>query len=233
MKGNVMRKVIVQTFVSLDGVMQAPGGPEEDPTGGFRFGGWTVPYWDEAAGAVVGEAFGKPFDLLLGRFTYDIFAAHWPTIDIDPKSSTFDAMNAEIARTFNACTKYVATHRPETLTWANSKALGSDVAAAVRELKKSNGPDLVVQGSSELVHQLLAADLVDDLKLLTYPVVFGRGKRLFDSSSKPAAFKLEKTVSTPTGVVINSYRREGEIATGSFVPDKPSKAEIERRKTLK
>jgi dihydrofolate reductase len=228
-----MRKVVVAVFVSLDGVVQAPGNPDEDPTGGFRFGGWTAPYWDDAIGAAVGENFGRPFDLLLGRRTYDIFAAHWPYIVTDPKSPMFDPMSAQIAQAFNACTKYVATHRPETLTWQNTRALGADIVASLREIKKASGPDLVVQGSTELIHQLLAADLIDDLKLLTYPVVFGRGKRWFDSASQPAAYKLDKTVAARSGVVINSYRREGEITTGTFSTQDPSPAELERRKNLK
>lgn len=156
-----MRKIVVGAFVSLDGVMQAPGGPEEDPTGGFQLGGWTVPYWDDVTGAAMGETFSVPFDLLLGRKTYDIFAAHWPHVQMDPKASDFNALNVEIARRFNATTKYVATHRPESLTWQNSRGLGTDVAGTLRKLKKQDGATLLTQGSSELVHLLLSHDLVD------------------------------------------------------------------------
>jgi dihydrofolate reductase len=162
-----MRKIVVGAFVSLDGVMQAPGGPQEDPTGGFKYGGWVTPHWDHAIGAAMGETFLAPFDLLLGRRTYDIFAAHWPFVQLDPKASDFNELNMQIARRFNAITKYVATHRPETLTWQNSRPLGTDVVATLRELKQQDGPMLLTQGSGELIQTLLAHDLVD--KLLTAP----------------------------------------------------------------
>ena len=123
-----MRKIVTAAFVSLDGVMQAPGGPEEDPTGGFKHGGWTAALWDDALGAAMGETFSVPFDLLLGRKTYDIFAAHWPYVQMDPTASDFNALNMQIAKRFNAITKYVATHRPETLRWQNSRSLGKECA---------------------------------------------------------------------------------------------------------
>jgi dihydrofolate reductase len=228
-----MRKIVVGAFVSVDGVMQAPGGPEEDPTGGFRHGGWTVPYWDDVTGAAMGETFSVPFDLLLGRKTYDIFAAHWPYVQMDPKASDFDALNVEIARRFDAITKYVATHRPESLTWQNSRGLGTDVVATVRELTKQDGPILITQGSSELVHLLLAHDLVDELRLLTYPLVLGRGKRLFGTDAAPAAFQLVTSKVSPTGAVIATYARAGEVKTGSFAMEQPTAAELERRRNLK
>jgi dihydrofolate reductase len=196
-----MRKIVVGAFVSLDGVMQAPGGPEEDPTGGFQHGGWTVPYWDDVTGAAMGETFSAPFDLLLGRKTYDIFAAHWPYVQMDPKASDFDALNVEIARRFNAITKYVATHRPESLTWQNSRGLGTDVVGALRELKKQDGPTLLTQRSGKLVHLLLSHDLVDELRLLTYPLVLGRGKRFFGIDAAPAAFQLVTSKVSPNGAV--------------------------------
>jgi dihydrofolate reductase len=227
-----MRKVIVAAFLSLDGVMQAPGTPEEDPTGGFRFGGWLVPHSDETTGAAVGEAFSTPFDLLLGRKTYDIFAAHWPHVPLDPNASDFDPGNAHIGRRFNEVTKYVATHRPSGLTWQNSETLGHDVVAAVRALKQEDGPTLLTQGSSELVHLLLQNDLVDELRLLTFPVVLGKGKRLFDGASLPATFRLAKSAVSPRGVVIATYERAGEVTTGSFGLRKPSAAELERRRNL-
>jgi dihydrofolate reductase len=211
-----MRKIVVGAFVSLDGVMQAPGGPEEDPTGGFRFGGWIVPYSDDVTGAAVGETFSAPFDLLLGRKTYDIFAAYWPYVQMDPKGSDFEALNFDIARRFNATTKYVATHRPESLTWQNSRGLGADVIGTLRELKKQDGPALLTQGSSELVHLLLAHDLVDELRLLTYPLLLGRGKRLFGTDAAPAAFRLVASKFSPNGAVIATYTRAGEVKTGSF-----------------
>ena len=227
-----MRKIVVGAFVSLDGVMQAPGGPEEDPTGGFRFGGWTVPYSDDVTGAAVGETFSVPFDLLLGRKTYDIFAAYWPYVRMDPKAGDFEALNVEIARRFNATTKYVATHRPESLTWQNSRGLGTDVIGTLRELKKQDGPTLLTQGSSELVHRLLAHDLVDELRLLTYPLVLGRGKRLFGADAAPAAFRLVTSKVAPNGAVIATYTRAGEVKTGSFAMEQPRAAELERRGSL-
>ncbi|CAN7565782.1 dihydrofolate reductase family protein [Mesorhizobium sp. LjNodule214] len=216
-----MRKIIAATFVSLDGVMQAPGGPEEDPVGGFEFGGWTFHYWDDLMGAAMDETFAKPFALLLGRKTYDIFAAHWPY------------STGPIADSFNAVTKYVATHRPETLTWQNTQLLGDDVVATLRQLKQEDGPDLLIQGSSELIQTLLANDLIDEISLLIFPLVLGKGKRLFGSGTIPAAFKLTKSQASSTGVIMASYERSGEIRTGSFAQDKPSEAELARRKNWK
>ena len=225
-----MRKLTVGVFVSLDGVMQAPGGPEEDTTGGFPYGGWIVPFRSEATSAAVGALFAKPFDLLLGRTTYDIFAAHWPYYETDPAAETYDAGGARIAQTFNACTKFVATHRPDSLTWRNSQALGPDVAAAVRALKQTNGPDLVVQGSTELIHILLGAGLVDHLQLLIYPIIFGKGKRLFDAGAAPTAMKLVRWEVSPDGVIVANYEPAGSIATGSFQSSDPSPAEVARRR---
>ncbi|MER9893405.1 dihydrofolate reductase family protein [Mesorhizobium sp. M0119] len=217
-----MRKIIAATFVSLDGVMQAPGGPQEDPVGGFKFGGWTFHYWDDVMGAAMGETFSKPFALLLGRKTYDIFAAHWPYQKNDP-----------IADSFNAVTKYVATHRPDTLSWQNSQPLGSDVVATLRRMKQEDGPDLLIQGSSELIQTLLANDLIDEISLLIFPLVLGKGKKLFGRGTIPAAFKLTRSQTSTTGVLMASYERSGEIKTGSFAPEQPSEAEIERRKNWK
>jgi dihydrofolate reductase len=228
-----MRKIIVTAFISLDGVIQAPGGPEEDPTGGFEYGGWTPAYGDDVLGAAIGEGMSMPFDLLLGRNTYDIFAAHWPDIPTDPSSDGYNPGEAEIARTFNRVTKYVATHEPDTLNWANSQRLGKDVIAAARALKKEDGPALLIWGSSKLIQQLLAADLVDEFRLMIYPLVFGKGKRLFGDGTIPAALRLETSQATTTGVIIATYRRNGEIRTGSFQHAEPSKAELERRKKLK
>lgn len=228
-----MRKIIVGAFVSLDGVMQAPGGPEEDPVGGFKHGGWATTLWDDTLTAAMNETFSAPFDLLLGRKTYDIFAAHWPYVEHDPAASDFDELNAGIAKTFNTITKYVATHSPGTLTWVNSQSLGSDVAARLRELKTQEGPDLLVQGSSELMQTLLANDLVDEYRLLIYPLVLGKGKRLFGEGAIPAAFRLTRSSASPNGVLIAHYARAGDIQTGSFAMDNPAEAEIERRNTLR
>jgi dihydrofolate reductase len=228
-----MRKIIASAFVSLDGVMQAPGGPQEDPTGGFKFGGWTAPYWDDALGAYMGKAFATPFDLLLGRRTYDIFAAHWPYIEVDETSTTYDAVTKQVADLFNGVAKYVATHEPATLTWANSQWLGKDVPGALKKLKQGDGPDLLVQGSSELVQQLLTADLIDEVRLLIYPLALGRGKRFFGEGTIPAAFKVTQSTVSPSGVIIASYERAGEVKTGSFALADPTPAEIERRKKLR
>jgi dihydrofolate reductase len=203
-----MRKLIVPAFISLDGVMQAPGGPEEDTSGGFVHGGWVWPYADESD-EVMGGVFERPFELLLGRRTYDIFAAYWPHV-------AEDAPHRGIADQFNGTTKHVATHHADTLEWRNSHALGKDIAVAVHELKRGNGPDLVTQGSSDLVHLLLATDLVDELRLLIYPILLGRGKRLFDDRAQASAFRLEQSKATSKGVLVNRYAREGEVRTGSF-----------------
>jgi len=227
-----MRKVTAGAFISLDGVMQAPGGPQEDPSGGFKFGGWVFPYWSEEADAAIGEGFARPFDLLLGRRTYDIFAAHWPYVESDPAASGYDAGSRQIADVFDNATKYVATHHPETLSWANSEALGPDVAGKVRDLKAGEGPDLLTQGSTELLHLLLAADLIDELRLLIYPVILGKGKRLFDPGSAPRALRMAKSAVAPNGVLIVTYERDGDIKTGSFALQQPSEAEIERREKL-
>ena len=211
-----MRKIIVAAFTSLDGVMQAPGGPEEDRSGGFAYGGWVAPHFDETVGEAMGELFSRPFELLLGRRTYDIFAAHWPRVPDDNP-------DADIAALFNGITKHVATHRPDTLDWQNSQGLGDDVIASLRALKQGDGPDLLTQGSSDLVQQLLAADLVDELRVLVFPVVLGRGKRLFGENAAPAGLTLRKSVASPNGVVITNYERAGEVQTGSFALEEPAK----------
>lgn len=227
-----MRKLVAAAFVSLDGVMQAPGGPDEDPTGGFAHGGWTAPYWDDVVGRGTAEGFSRPFDLLLGRKTYDIFAAHWPYVDVDPASSTFAAEVAEIARTFNRVTKYVASRARPALAWQHSEWLGRDAAAAVRALKQGEGPDLLTQGSSDFVQTLLAADLVDELRLLIYPTTLGSGKRLFGAGARPAAFRLTRSAVSPSGVLVATYERAGAVRTGSFALAAPTAAELERRKHL-
>jgi dihydrofolate reductase len=203
-----MRKVIVAAMTSLDGVVQAPGAPDEDTSGGFAHGGWEVPYASEGD-EVMGGVFSRPFELLLGRRTYDIFAAYWPHVKDGGEYQG-------IADAFNDTTKHVATHDAATLAWQNSRGLGPDIIAAVRELKRADGPDLVTQGSSELVHQLLAKDVVDELQLLVYPILLGRGKRLFDDTTQASAFRLEASRTSPTGVLVNRYIREGEVQTGSY-----------------
>jgi dihydrofolate reductase len=219
-----MRKVIAATFVSLDGVMQAPGGPDEDPTGGFKFGGWVAPCWDDAMSEAMGEIFGMPFDLLLGRKTYEVFAAHWPYIEGgDP-----------IAEKFNAVTKYVATNSlPEPLAWKNSVILRGNVAAEIAKLKLERGPNLLLQGSSVLIQTLLANDLIDELNVLIFPLLLGSGKRLFGEGTMPVALKLTASKTSSTGVTMNTYHQDGAVRTGSFALAEPTDAEIARRKKMK
>jgi dihydrofolate reductase len=219
-----MRKVIAGAFVSLDGVMQAPGGPDEDPTGGFKYGGWTAPYFDEALGAVMGETFSKPFELLLGRKTYEIFAAHWPYAEGGPDDF--------IAKLFNDATKYVVTSSTAPLTWKNSIAI-HDPAKDIRRLKEQDGPDLLIQGSSVLIQTLLKHGLIDQFNLLIYPVLLGRGKRLFGEGTQGAELKLMSSKSSPSGVTINSYEPVGPVRTGSFALETPTDAEKARRERMK
>lgn len=219
-----MRTIRMTAFVSLDGVMQAPGGPDEDPTGGFPFGGWVAPFWDDTLDAAVTETFATPFDLLLGRKTYDIFAAHWPYAE--------DAPHDGIATRFNAAAKYVASRREPRMDWANSHWLGTDAVAGVAALKAGEGPDLLIQGSSNFVQSLLATDLIDAVTLLTFPLLLGGGKRLFGAGIRPASFALTDSAVSPGGVVIASYRRAGAVATGSFAAAPPSAAELARRRSL-
>ena len=222
-----MRRVIVGAMVSMDGVMQAPGGPEEDPTGGFKLGGWVAPLGDgdPVFGEELGKLFGQPFDLLLGRRTYDIFAAYWPYAEGGP----YD----DIARPFNRVTKYVATRRGADLTWKGSVAL-RDGAKDVAKLKQEDGPALVTQGSAQLVHALLAAGLVDELRMFTFPVLLGKGKRLFDENGQPSAFKLTHSAVSPNGLIAATYMRAGEVKTatvgGAY---EPSAAELARREKLR
>lgn len=201
-----MRRLIVAEFISLDGVIQAPGGPEEDPSNGFRLGGWIMPYADEATGQAVQDLFAQPFELLLGRRTYDIWAAYWPGV----------RAGHAIADRFNSVRKHVATHRPDTLDWQNSHALRGDLADAIRALKSQDGANLLTHGSGDMVRQLLAAGLVDELRLQFYPVVLGRGKRLFGDNAQVSAFTLVHSTSTSSGVLITRYMRSGEVRTGAF-----------------
>jgi dihydrofolate reductase len=222
-----MRRVIIGAFVSMDGVMQAPGGPEEDPTGGFTFGGWVAPIADvdPVFGSEVGKLFGQPFDLLLGRRTYEIFAAHWPYAEGGP----YD----DIARTFNRITKYVATRKGVDLTWTGSVAL-SDAARDVAKLRQEDGPLLVTQGSTELVHALLAAGLVDEVRTFTFPILLGKGKRLFDDRSEPCAFTLTHSAVSPKGLIHATYVRDGAVQTATIGgAEAPSPAELARREKLK
>jgi dihydrofolate reductase len=200
-----MRKLIVNTFLTLDGIMQGPGGPGEDDSGGFGYGGWSVNYWDEQMDQVIGAAMSTPFALVLGRKTYDIFAAYWP-----------DAPDEAGGKLLNEATKYVASRRRPALEWGNSVLIEGDAAEGVAALKGEDGPELQVHGSGNLLQTLLRYNLVDQYRLWIFPVVIGSGKRLFAEGTNPAGLRLvDSTVST-TGVVIGTYEPTGEIVTGSF-----------------
>jgi dihydrofolate reductase len=201
-----MRKLIVLSFITLDGVMQAPGGPGEDDSGGFKYGGWSVPYFDDVVGKAMAEQMGHPFDLLLGRKTYDIFAAYWPRVaDDDPGG-----------RVINRAKKYVVSSRPVKLDWKTTVPISGDVAGKIRQLKKEDGPEIQVHGSGNLIQTLLKQDLVDEFWLKIFPIALGSGKRLFAEGTMAAGFRLAKSQTSPSGVVVSSYARAGEVKLGSF-----------------
>jgi len=204
-----MRNLIVQSFVTLDGVMQAPGGPGEDDDGGFAYGGWSVTYWDEQMGQVMAEATGRPFAMVLGRRTYDIMAAYWPT-----------APEEEGAKVFNDATKYVASRgRPNLEAWRNSVHIEGDAADGLAALKREDGPELQVHGSANLIQTLLGHNLVDQYRLWVFPVVIGSGKRLFADGTVPSGLKLVDSQVSSTGVVLATYEPAGEIPIGTFAAD--------------
>jgi dihydrofolate reductase len=216
-----MRKLTINTFLTLDGVMQAPGGPDEDPAGGFTHGGWSVKYWDDLMGKEMDEFMGKPFDLLLGRKTYEIFAAHWPHVGDDP---------AAVA--LNNATKYVASRTLKRVDWKNSTLLGADVPRAVAELKRGDGPEIQVHGSANLIQTLLKHDLIDEYRLWFFPLVLGTGKRLFEDGTIPASLKLLDSKTSSTGVSITRFERGGEIGYGSFALEEPTQEEVQRREKV-
>jgi dihydrofolate reductase len=200
-----MRKLIVLSFVTLDGIMQAPGGPDEDRMNDFTYGGWSVNYWDDTLNSVMAEQMGHPFDMLLGRRTYDIFAAAWPNIDSES--------------VINKYRKYVVTHRvlpEETEIWQNSIQISNDVAGTITGLKREDGPEIQVHGSSEVIHLLFEHDLVDELWLKIYPVSLGKGKRLCSEGDFPRGYELVESKTTPSGVIVANYRRAGDIKFGLF-----------------
>jgi dihydrofolate reductase len=215
-----MRKLVAVTQMTLDGVMQAPGGPEEDPTGDFEVGGWSVGYFDDVLGQQVGEAMSKPFELVLGRKTYEIFAAHWP----------FD--EGPIADAMNAATKHVASRTLDSVDWDGSKLIEGDVPAAIRSLKEADGPELRVVGSSDLLQTLLANGLVDEFQMWIFPVVAGSGKRLFGSGAVPTGLRLVSSSTSTSGVIVATYEPEGEIRKGSFAFEEPTDLEVKRRESL-
>jgi dihydrofolate reductase len=198
-----MRPIIVLTFVSLDGVMQGPGGPTEDTSGNFTYGGWTVPYFDEFLGNVMTQQMSQPFDLLLGRKTFEIFASYWPH-------------HAEEGPEINRATKYVASNTLTSHEWSKSVFLKGNVADEVKKLKSEDGPDLQVHGSSQLIQTLMEHDLVDEFWLKIFPVTLGRGKRLFADGTIPASYTLVDSKTSPSGVTVVTLRRAGELKTGSF-----------------
>ena len=213
-----MRKLIVNTFMSIDGVMQAPGGPDEDPTGGFTLGGWAANLFDDEM--MDQMAASGPYELLLGRGTYEIFAAHWP-YDEGP-----------IADHLNSTRKHVASRTLEAVEWSNSTLIEGDVADYVRKLKGEDGPELQVHGSPGLIQTLLEHDLIDEYRLWLFPLALGAGKRLFGDGTIPVALKLTESRVSSSGVTINVYERAGEIDTGSFEFEEPTEAELERRRRL-
>jgi dihydrofolate reductase len=214
-----MRKLIAITHVTLDGIMQAPGGPEEDPRGGFTHGGWAMPFSDENVDESLGEIMSSEFDLLLGRRTYEIFAAYWPYAGDNP-----------IAKAFTEATKYVVTNSLDRFDWANTQKTSGDAVDGVRRLKASDGPELHTWGSGELLQTLIAAELVDEFRVWVYPLVLGEGKRLFDDGVPPRRLALVESRSTPTGVLFNTYRPAGPLPDASPAADDPSEAELARRR---
>ncbi len=204
-----MSTLVVQTFLTIDGVMQGPGGPDEDPSGGFAYGGWSVGYWDDAMGQIVTESTAKADALLLGRMTYEIFAAHWPNVpDDDP-----------VGAVLNRVPKYVASTTLKTVEWNNSSLLDGDVPGAVAVLKDGGTGEIQVHGSGGLLQTLIERDLIDEYRLWTFPVLLGTGKRLFDAGTIPAGLELIDSTTSSTGVVIGRYRRAGDIKSGSFTVD--------------
>jgi dihydrofolate reductase len=230
-----MPELVLNTFLTLDGVMQAPGGPEEDPTGGFTQGGWSVPYWDEQMTEVLLKGLSEPFALLLGRKTYEIFAAHWPHVSEEERAArggTAAEGDAPVAAALNGATKYVASTTLTEVTWANSVLLEGDVADAVATLKQQDGPDIQVQGSWDLIQTLLQHELIDEYRLWTFPVLVGPGKRLFADGTVPAGVELVDSAVSTTGVVMATYRPAGQLTLGSFAFEDPTDEEIVRRTGL-
>ncbi|MEX0750427.1 MAG: dihydrofolate reductase family protein [Dehalococcoidia bacterium] len=216
-----MRKLSVQTFVTLDGVMQAPGGPEEDPTGGFEHGGWSAPYWNDMMGRVMGESMARPSELLLGRKTYEVFAAHWPYATDEPGA-------AEL----NSAKKYVVSTTLTKAGWNNSTIISGDVPQEIAKLKEADGHELRILGSSELIQTLLRHDLIDEFGVWISPVVIGKGKRLFGDGTIPAGLKLLDSKTSTTGVVILTYGRGDALPTGSFALEESTDAEVARREKM-
>jgi dihydrofolate reductase len=217
-----MRRLIASTFASLDGIMQAPGGPEEDPTGGFAFGGWMFNFQDEAMDISTSGFDGSGREVVLGRRTYEIFEAYWP----------YQSDDNPIARTLNEAKKYVASRILTKVHWNNSTLLQGDVVSAISALKAQPGPDLQIIGSGNLIQTLQAASLIDEYNVWTFPVVLGRGKRLFGENAKPSMLRLVRSQVSATGVVMSTYVPGGDIRPGSFASVAPSEKELARRKKM-
>jgi dihydrofolate reductase len=198
-----MRKILALEFLTLDGVIQAPGGPKEDTSGNFKYGGWTAPYFDDFAGSVMAEQMKEPFSLLLGRITFEIWASYWP-------------QHEDMWPGVNAATKYVVSKSLKKHAWKNSEFINNNVVEELKKLKKQKGPDMQVYGSGNLMQTLLKYDLVDELWLKIFPITLGKGKRLFGEGTIPAAFTLIKSQTSPSGVIIASFKRAGKVKTGSF-----------------
>ncbi|PSL25854.1 dihydrofolate reductase family protein [Chitinophaga ginsengisoli] len=214
-----MRKIIVCTFMTMDGVLQAPGGPEEDTSGGFKWGGWMASYTDDLTDKKLGQIMSGPFDLLLGRRTYEIFAAYWP----------YQNSDHPIASLFNRIRKYVVASTPVNLSWENSAQITGDTVSELKKLKTQDGPDLLVHGSSVLIQTLLANNLIDELHIWTFPITLGEGRKLFQHGTQAAQWKVTDTVIATTGAIIVSYVPNGDVKLGSFISGDPSEAEIARR----
>jgi dihydrofolate reductase len=216
-----MRRIITNTFMTLDGIMQAPGGPEEDRAGNFKHGGWSVNYWDDIMMQTMGEASQTPYDLLLGRKTYEIFAAHWPFMEDDPTADKF-----------NKATKYVATQTLSSASWQNTVLLQEDVVEQIRKIKAEDGIELQVHGSGNLIQTLLKHQLIDELRVWIFPTVIGKGKRLFGEGTVPSNLKLTGYKLSGTGVIITTYVPDGEVPIGSFALEQPTEEEQQRRKKV-
>lgn len=217
-----MRRLIASTFASLDGVMQAPGAPDEDPTGGFALGGWTFSYWDESMDVSAAGFDGKDRELVLGRRTYEIFEAYWP----------YQPDDHPVAKALNAAKKHVASRTLTKLQWNNSTLLRGDVVPAIIALKAQPGPDLQVIGSGNLIQTLQAASLIDEYNVWTFPVVLGRGKPLFSEAARPSALRLVRSNVSATGVVMSTYVPGGDVRPGSFAQSEPSEKELARRRKM-
>jgi len=228
-----MRKIIVQSFITLDGVMQSPGGPYEDQTGGFSYGGWAVNYFDESMMKFVGESNAKPFALLLGRRTYEIFAAHWPYVNEkhgeNPKEN---ALDDPFADALNAARKYVVSEVPLALSWNNTTTITGNVVEEIQKLKDEDGPELQMHGSANLIQTLLKHDLVDEFRLMIFPITLGGGKKLFADGTQPLAFKLVRSAISSTGVIMAVYEKAGAVQIGTAEFETPTDAELARRMRL-